>query len=52
MKIYGLNKWTEKTYIVYHVVNKSKYFVARFRTEEKAINLCKKYGKNYFYIYQ
>lgn len=52
MKIYGLNKWTEKTYIVYHIVNRNKYFVARFKTEEEAKNLCIKYGKNYFYIYQ
>ena len=52
MKIYGLNRWTEKTYIVYHIVNRNKYFVARFKTEEEAKNLCINYGKNHFYTYQ
>ena len=52
MKIYGLNKWPNKTYIVYHKINHSKYFVARYRTEEKAKQVCMSFGKNYYYIYQ
>lgn len=50
MKVYGLNKKTSKNlWIVYIVVNKSKYFLGAYRSEEKAKEVAEKYEGQYFF---
>jgi len=49
MKIYGLNKKTKNLWIVYDVVNHSRYFYGAYRTEEKAKEIAKKINGKYFY---
>lgn len=52
MKIVGLlvTKYKNKKYIVFHKVNKRRYFFGVYRTEDKAKEICRKYGKDFDYI--
>lgn len=49
MKIFGLYKGTKNAWVVYKTINKSKYFVGAYRTEEKAKEVANKYSGKYFY---
>lgn len=51
MKIFGMNKKACKgLWVVYTVVNRSKYFTGAYRTEEKAQEVANKYDGKYTYI--
>ena len=49
MKILGLNSATKNLWVVYMTVNKAKYFVGAYRTEEKASAVAAKYNGKYFF---
>ena len=51
MKIFGMNKKACKNlWVVYVIVNKNKYFLGAYRTENKAREVTNKYNGEYTYI--
>lgn len=51
MTILGMNKKVcHNLWVVYDVVNKTKYFYGAYRTEEKAKKIAAKRSYNYCYI--
>lgn len=50
MKVYGLNKKASKgLWVVYTMINKSKYFFGAYHSEEKAKEVSAKYDGKYFF---